>query len=100
MTQSSIDETDECADGASMAVVNAVAARRNADPLELPPLYEWIDPEALDALFDPPEEAADRRFEFVYDGHLVTIDGTGGCTILVDGTPVTGDFEYVELGGG
>ncbi|ARS91718.1 hypothetical protein B1756_06785 [Natrarchaeobaculum aegyptiacum] len=80
-----------------MAVVNAVAARRNVDPLELPPLYDWIDPEALDALFDPPEEAANRRLEFVYDGHLVTVEGSD-CTILVDGTPVTGDFEYVELG--
>jgi len=98
VTQSTIDQTDECADGASMAVVDAVATRRNVDPLELPPLYEWIDPEAIDALFDSEGETSSHRLEFVYDGHLVTIDGTDGCTILVDGTPVTGDFEYAELG--
>ena len=35
----------------SERVVAAVAAARDEDPLDLPPLYEAIDPDALDQLF-------------------------------------------------
>jgi hypothetical protein len=34
------------------AVVDAVAAAAGTDPLELPPLYEFVDGDALNALFD------------------------------------------------
>lgn len=33
------------------AVVNALAEATGSDRLELPPLYEFVDPEALDQLF-------------------------------------------------
>lgn len=36
----------------SERVVTAVATARDEDPLELPPLYDVIDPDALDQLFD------------------------------------------------
>ncbi|QSG02779.1 HalOD1 output domain-containing protein [Natranaeroarchaeum sulfidigenes] len=33
-------------------IVEAVAEAAETDPIELPPLYEFIDADALDALFD------------------------------------------------
>ncbi len=35
----------------SEAVITAVAAKSNRDPLTIDPLYETIDPDALDAIF-------------------------------------------------
>ncbi|WP_226481177.1 HalOD1 output domain-containing protein [Natrinema amylolyticum] len=74
----------------SVAVVTAVATHGDADPTELPPLYEWIDPDALDALFAPTRSGGPRsgRLEFTYDGHAVAVDCTDGVSISVDGSPV------------
>ena len=60
----------------SVVVVRAVAVLENTDPMELPPLYQVIDPEALDALVGaapgPP-----RLIEFDYCGYEVIVrEGT------------------------
>ncbi|WP_408959375.1 HalOD1 output domain-containing protein [Natrinema sp. 74] len=82
----------------SVAVVTAVAARRDVDPIELPPLYEWLDPDALDALFAPMQRGGSRsgHLEFTYDGHEITVDCTDEMSITVDGTLV-GDSVAAEF---
>ena len=35
----------------SVAIINAVAEAADVDPLELPPLYTYVDPGVLDELF-------------------------------------------------
>ncbi|MFC7137959.1 HalOD1 output domain-containing protein [Halobaculum litoreum] len=45
----------------SAVVVEAVAKARDVDPIRLPPLYDWIDPDALDALFGAGGAADGRR---------------------------------------
>lgn len=60
----------------SHAVVNAVATAEERDPTTLPPLYNAIDPDALDALF------ADRgdqlgRIAFRYHGYDVAVSENG-----------------------
>lgn len=74
----------------SIAVVSAVATHRGTDPTDLPPLYEWIDPDALDALFAPTRRDGDRagRLEFTYDGHTIAVDCSDSMTITVDGSLV------------
>ena len=42
-------ESDE---SPSEVVINAVAAAAGVDPIELPPLYEFVDPDALNTLFE------------------------------------------------
>lgn len=76
----------------SIAVVHAIAAHRDVDPTDLPPLYEWVDPDALDALFQPTRAGGPRRgrLEFAYDGQTVTVDSTGEVTITIDGSAPTG----------
>ncbi|ELY90286.1 hypothetical protein C483_12278 [Natrialba hulunbeirensis JCM 10989] len=62
---------------ASLAVIEAVSTAADCDPTELPPLYDTIDPDALDALFSD-QTATDVRPEisFTYDQYEVTIGRT------------------------
>lgn len=52
MVQYEIGNGQSGNDSVSQRVVAAVADARDEDPLELPPLYGVIDPDALDQLFD------------------------------------------------
>lgn len=91
MNNTFIGSTDNGFDeSVSIAVVSAVSTRRGVSPTELPPLYEWIDPDALDALFKPTRRGGPRRgeLEFTYDGHDIAIECGDGLEITVDGTPV------------
>lgn len=63
---------------ASLAVIEAVAAVSGTDPLELPPLYDAVNPDALNALFEPHDrrDGSDLRIEFSYNGFdIVVRDG-------------------------
>lgn len=57
------------------AVVSAVADHEGCDPVELPPLFESIDTEALDLLFGRPGAAPDR-VAFRYRGLWVVVTET------------------------
>lgn len=60
----------------SVVVVRAVAVLENTDPMELPPLYQVIDPEALDALVES-DPGPPRQIEFDYCGYEVIVrEGT------------------------
>lgn len=77
----------------SAAIVRAVARFINRDStendsvdqtaLELEPLYETIDPEALEALFDtlPDESSAKGTVQFEYSGCEVTVKNTGSIIV-------------------
>lgn len=65
-------------------VVYAVANANGVDPTDLAPLYDTIDPEALDALFSAGTEGTIR---FAYEGHDVVVHGDGAT---VDGKQVEG----------
>ena len=56
----------------SEAIVVAVAEREGMSPLEIPPLFETIDPDALDSLF---RERSAGRVSFEYAGYEVVICG-------------------------
>lgn len=67
---------------ASETVVSRVAQYEEMDPAELTPLYDVIDPDALDAFI----EGADRRktaaqIEFSYHGHTVTVSSDGAVQV-------------------
>lgn len=61
------------------AVVHAVAAAEDRDPDELEPLARSIDPDVLNALFDPPSlgSTRHRRLVFRHAGYEVTVTGDG-----------------------
>ena len=68
----------------SQRVITAVATTKETDPVDLDPLYEAIDPDALDALYEqdgferakPPE-----RIEFAYCGCKVAVAWDGSITV-------------------
>lgn len=62
----------------SEAVVERVANREGVDPVELSPLYEAIDPDALDSLVCASNgDGSDLAIEFSYSGHEITVTGEG-----------------------
>lgn len=75
----------------SVAVVNAVADARGVDPLNLGPLHDAVDPDALDAIFSSTgaTEWTDVQVTFRLDGTEVTVRGTGEVVVR-PGTEATG----------
>lgn len=72
-TAALLDDND-----AVSAVVQAVADAENTSPLELSPLANVIDPDALESLVDSLATSSgqsDASVSFGYSGYLVTVDG-------------------------
>lgn len=73
---------------ASESIVIAVADAEGVSPLDLPPLYPTIDPDALDAVIG---SLNDTRGEprgsvtFAYDSYEVTVTGDGGISLAESG---------------
>jgi len=59
----------------STAIVEAVGASAEQPAADLPPLYEVVDPDALDALFANSQTVGAVSFE--YAGHDVTVRADG-----------------------
>lgn len=71
----------------SEAVVDIVFTATGMDPLKLPALHDFIDPDALNELFAPTLAGPSRSegtvmFEFA--GHQVTVKGHGVVEIEAD----------------
>jgi hypothetical protein len=104
MSDDSSGETDtvftydiSATESASEAVVAAVAAVSNVEPvsepddtgermaeLALDPLYSVVDPDALDAIFRPhrtDERGIVSSVSFPYHGHDVTVHGEGHVAV-------------------
>ncbi|WP_135534598.1 HalOD1 output domain-containing protein [Halostella pelagica] len=63
-------------ESATEAVVIATAEATDADPLELDPLFDAVDPDALNRLFESSDDGSDRpsgRIEFTYAGCDVSV---------------------------
>ncbi|MFC4543882.1 HalOD1 output domain-containing protein [Halosolutus amylolyticus] len=74
------DATLETDEPASHAVIRVVAAYTNRPPIDLKPLHDVIDVDALDALVS---HAGDCVVRFRYEGLRVVVTG--------DGIAVTGE---------
>lgn len=73
----------------SYRVIQRVASAKDVDPLELEPLYEVIDPDALDELFDDSTESPDEWIRFTMAECRVTVYGSGEIDV-VSGNDVAG----------
>lgn len=61
-------------------IVRAVADEEGCDPFSLPPLYETIDPDALELLFG--NSRSDRlEVIFEYAGYEVVVTGRRGVVV-------------------
>lgn len=66
------------------AIVFEVAEREGTDPTQLPPLYEVVDPDALQAFVESSGDDA-LAVEFLYQGYEVRVTSDGD--VEVDGVP-------------
>ena len=62
------------------AVVRAVAAVDNVPVADLPPLYEAIDPDALNALLQ--SNGFDGHVTFEYADHAVRVESDGSVSVF------------------
>lgn len=74
------------ADGTTVStlILETVASLTDAEPGELPPLYDFVEPEALDALVAHHTRSAANRFrlEFTFGGVDVVVSGDGEFVVL------------------
>lgn len=75
----------------SASIIECVAEATGRDPIELPPLYERVDPDAVNELLNDPSErpraTPHLSITFRYAGCDVTISGDGQTSA----TPVATD---------
>lgn len=72
------------ADSVGVRIVRKIAAREGIDPSMLdPPLYDVIDPEALDAVFESVAgtDRAHGQVQFEYAGYAVTVSADYAVTV-------------------
>jgi hypothetical protein len=66
----------------SQTIIEAVATVEGVDPLDCDlELYEAVDLEALDALFEHRSSDDHWRFEFAIDEYVVVVEADGDVTI-------------------
>jgi len=70
----------------SDTVIDAVAAATDTDPLDLSPLYEVVDPDALDCLFRCDDRPAAGRLEFTIEGCDVCVHSSGRVVVRPSGS--------------
>ena len=71
-------------------IVDEVADATGADPLELPPLYEAADPEAIEALTEHASADSDLRIEFSYADCTVSVRADGSVSAIPAEAPRAG----------
>lgn len=64
------------------SVVEKIADAEGVGEYDIEPLFESVDPDALETIFADPATAEHTTVEFVHAGYHVTIDGG---SISVDG---------------
>lgn len=80
MIQTSTAATTTTSESYSLSerVIEEVADAAGVSKLDLDPLYETVDPDALDALF---RQGATGSITFVYHGHEVVVRGDGDVRV-------------------
>ena len=68
----------------SLEIIEQIASLEETDPMALPPLYDAIDPEALDSLSQPSASDGARAgatVRFTYCGYDVCIGADGDIVV-------------------
>ncbi|WP_424016390.1 HalOD1 output domain-containing protein [Halorientalis pallida] len=69
----------------SAAVIDSVATVTGSDPATISPLFEVVDPDALDRLFDTERDGGERdgplTVSFRYEGCAVTVHADGRIVV-------------------
>lgn len=58
----------------SLEIVTIVADAKDVDPMELPPLYDVVDPDTIDAVLASSDDSFEFSFDFAGVHVVVTAD--------------------------
>lgn len=64
------------------AVIDVVSAIQDVEPADLTPLYQTLDPDALDSLCANEGQGAQPTIRFDYEGLIVTVSASGTITVV------------------
>ncbi|WP_266075188.1 HalOD1 output domain-containing protein [Haladaptatus caseinilyticus] len=82
----------------STAVITAIAEYEGSSPDEIrPQLYDAVDPDALDSLFQPRVDGTFRRggsAVFTYRGYRITYESDGWIHVNDDQSTASGASEH------
>lgn len=81
---SSLAQTDHRSDSVTFTILEQIAERTNTDPMDLPPMYEAIDPDIFRHLCGTDQYDETVTLSFHYQGYVVTIDGRGHVELSED----------------
>lgn len=72
----------------STALIEVIAAATDRDPLDMPPLYEHVDVDALDAILTARWNGTNGtvNVSFAYDGVEILLDSDGNIELRPDVT--------------
>jgi hypothetical protein len=68
----------------SETVISKVAELEDTDPPDLTPLYNSIDPEALDMIFESVQNGPDRTngsIQFSHEGYDIVVEADGTVSV-------------------
>ena len=82
--------------GAVIEVVREVADREGVQPTDLPPLYESIDPDAIDSMISSVPPGAGGSIEFTYVGYEISVCADGEITVGTEKRDVPFEFGRKE----
>jgi len=69
-------------DHPTTAIVEGVAELLDTDPMEAPPLHDYVDTDALHALVTAPTDGATVTVSFTYGRVRVLVDSDGDLTLF------------------
>lgn len=58
----------------SLTIIEEIASKEDRDPMDLPPLHDAVETDALDSLFGSHDNGG-LLVEFTYHGYRVTVGG-------------------------
>lgn len=65
----------------TVAIIERVAAKEGVDPVELPPLGEQMDCDALETIVATADRGTDLEVAFSYEGYAVTVAADNTITV-------------------
>ena len=83
----------------SISVIQKVATLEGVDSMDLPPLYDSIDPEALDSLLEQRDgHVTDETvsIEFTYNGYTVVVDSAGSIDVSETNAESESSYRNVQ----
>ena len=72
----------------SAAVTEHISAMTGREQTDFAPLYETVDPEALDSLVESSDRSTPVSISFEYAGHSVTVRSDGELVIKAPGSSI------------